>query len=689
MAVLAVAAAAAIGELRHRADQSREAQSLLARLETGVNRLDNLAWLALAERGVSPDLAHSAESIRGQTDRMLADLDSLSPGIQAFHRIREQYRSYVSALDNELRLVSEGKPAEAQRANAERGGAASDEFSKLVREASEVHGDRARRATRQANVGSAAVLTAAAILIGLLLWRYDRARREAHSFAVEGKALQASEERFRALVQNASDAIVIVDPQGRIQYATASATRVLGRSPEELLGKGISDVANPEDAAKVQGLLARCVRRPERLASGEFRLHLGATPSRQIEAIGNNQLGNPSIGGIVMTCRDVSERKRTGEQMQRAAALAAVGQLASGAAHNFNNILAVIIGRAELLARQIEGEAVHRGLEIILKAAQDGSATVRRLQAFTRKKAQDVAQPVVVDDLLRDVAEFTRPRWGDDARARGVDYEVVLDLGSAPSAVKASASELREVFTNLAINALDAMPGGGSLAVRSSVEGGQVVVSIADTGLGMSDEVRQRIFEPFYTTKGLAGSGLGLAVSYGIIERHGGTIEVQSEPGSGSVFMVALPVCEPVAEKSVPSSVARRSGVRALVVDDEAMVREMLAEMLGELGFEVISAASGPEGLSRLEGAEYDFVFTDLSMPGMDGWSVARRVREMRPRAHVILVTGYGDTVNLADERARMVDAVISKPFTLTELDSAIRHCGPRSAVTSGMERIS
>src|SRR5216683_2813027 len=367
------------------------------------------------------------------------------------------------------------------------------------------------------------------------------------------------------------------------------------------------------------------------------------------------------------------------QQMVQAERLSALGEMAAGVAHDFNNLLAVVVGRSELLLARGQEPDVTRDVEIIRQAAWDGAHTVRRIQEFTRTRQTRPAGRVDIPELLRDVVELTRSRWKDEAQSRGVSYEVRVEGGPALPVAGISA-ELREVFMNLLINGLDAMPGGGQFVFRVSSDAGTVTIAAADTGCGMSDEIRWRVLEPFFTTKGSRGTGLGLAVSWGIVKRHGGTIEIESSPGVGSIFMVRLPVSaeEPTAEarESVPRTVG---AAHVLVIDDEPEVRSVLREMLMSFGYTVVEAASGEEGLACCESAPVDVILTDISMPGMSGWDVADACRRRFPHVPLGFVTGWGDRLDQETTLRSGVRFVLSKPFGPLDVQALVAGVLPPS----------
>jgi signal transduction histidine kinase/ActR/RegA family two-component response regulator len=356
------------------------------------------------------------------------------------------------------------------------------------------------------------------------------------------------------------------------------------------------------------------------------------------------------------------------DHMVRTEKLRALGEMAAGVAHDFNNLLAIIVGRAELLLRHAPEPELARGLETIRQAGLDGAQTVRRIQEFTRTRRTRPFRQVDLLDVVREVVEMTRPRWKDEAQRRGVAYEVGIEGGSVQW-VAGRPEELREVFTNLLANALEAMPGGGRLVFRGGTEGSTAVVSVRDTGVGMSAETARRVFEPFFTTKGPQGSGLGLSVVWGIVTRHGGTVEVDSRPGEGSTFTVRLPAARSLPEPPAGSADARPARpARVLVVDDEVAVREVLRDLLRGEGYSVVDAADGRSGLALCETEPIDLVLSDVSMPGMSGWEVAEACHTRFPHVPVGLITGWGDSLDPAELARHGVRFILAKPFEAGEV---------------------
>ena len=374
-----------------------------------------------------------------------------------------------------------------------------------------------------------------------------------------------------------------------------------------------------------------------------------------------------------------AEQERIREQFSQMEKLSALGELASGVAHDFNNTLAGILGRAQLMLRTNDPEKISRGLNIIIKCAEDGAKTVKRIQDFARQRRDHDFEPVSIDQILFDVSEVTRPRWKDRAEASNIQISLDLQIRSKAK-VMGDESELREVLVNMVLNAVDAMPSGGQLTLAAEDVEDSVVVSVGDTGTGMAPDVTSRIFDPFFTTKGKAGMGLGLAVSFGIIRRHEGSVEVESEVGAGTKFKISLPkakvgedsvLLEPERPKLVnekPNAIAARTfdhnQPKILVVDDEEGVRELLRDLLEGEGFRVYLAPGSREALSLFEVHQFDGVFTDVGMPGMSGWELAHAIRQRNETIPIAVITGWGEAVGSNEQKEARVDWVIAKPFT-------------------------
>lgn len=366
---------------------------------------------------------------------------------------------------------------------------------------------------------------------------------------------------------------------------------------------------------------------------------------------------------------DVTKKKAFADKILRKEKLAALGTMAGGVSHDFNNLLMAILGNIQLMLPRVQDEEVRRRLENIEKAVHDGSHTVRRLQKFTERERETQAAVVVdVCEAIRDVVEWTRPRWKDGMEKAGHIIRFELDLAPECSA-SIHASDLREVLTNLIFNAVEAMPEGGGISIRSRVGGESVVVEVSDTGIGMSREVAAKIFDPFYSTKGVGNSGLGLSVSWSLVARNGGELLVRSKPGKGSTFIIRLP--RAATNKSASASGAARDDSRTyrlLVVDDDENIMGILRDMLRLKGHRVKGTHDAREALELLDNEEFDLVLTDLGMPVVSGWEVARCAKEKNPKTPVILITGWGAQYEEDDLASKGVDTVLAKPLSWDKL---------------------
>jgi signal transduction histidine kinase len=391
----------------------------------------------------------------------------------------------------------------------------------------------------------------------------------------------------------------------------------------------------------------------------------------------------------------LEELQKTQQQSIRQERLRALGEMAGGVAHSFNNSLTPILGFSDLLLDRPENlenrGMVRLRLEMIRAAAQDAATMVRRLREFYRnRQAGELLVPANLNQVIGQAISLTQPRWKDQALAAGVDIRVVTELQDLPPFV-CNEADARECLINLIFNSVDAMPDGGTIQVRTSTEDDHIIVRVSDTGAGMTEEVRLRCLEPFFSTKGKRGSGLGLATVYGFVQRHRGTIDVESESGKGTTFILRLPVQngpKPGDKKpeTAPKAAATpgRGGEhdqqaaggprpkRVLVVDDEPLVRGVITAYLTCDGHVVEAAVDGRDGLERFRAGKFDLVLTDKAMPEMNGERLSMLIKELAPDMPIILLTGFEDFVNANGEQPKSVDLVLAKPLTLDDLRAAI-----------------
>ena len=475
---------------------------------------------------------------------------------------------------------------------------------------------------------------------------------------------------LKNILESAREAIYALDVEGNYKWCNQAMLDLTGYSHDEFIGRNFLERVHEDDRLmRLERFAATLGGEPQRYES-RYIAHDGAVRYALVNSAPIIVDGQTT--GVLGIAHDITEQKQERDRAARADKLRALGQLASGVAHDFNNSLAAILGRAQLILRRVKDEELIRSLGIIVTAAEDAASTVRRIQTFARKSLATEMELLDVSALLRDAVEITRTRWQNEARAAGRSVEVSLNAVDG-SLTRGNASELREVFVNLIVNAVDAMPQGGQLTICCRRKADRLHLRFADTGTGMKEEVRERIFEPFYTTKGVQGTGLGLAVSYGIVERHHGMISVTSELGEGTTFHIDLPLAE-MSESSVirEEMTMQTSSLSVLVVDDEEVVRETLAEMLTDLDHKVVTADCGRDAVEKVTSDDFDLVFTDLAMPEMDGWETAREIRKQKPQLPVVLVTGYGATAQPPSGEVDLVAGIIGKPFDFDQVTGTI-----------------
>lgn len=358
----------------------------------------------------------------------------------------------------------------------------------------------------------------------------------------------------------------------------------------------------------------------------------------------------------------------------------AIGDLASGVAHDFNNLLGIIYGRAQLLQLRATDQKIKNDLDVILKAAMDGAETVKRLQDFAKKKVDDNASAIDVNLIIEDVIHLTQTKWKDIAHQKGINIEIIREFDKLPI-VFGSGSELREILTNLILNAVDAMPKGGIIKITTKNLDRLYSISVEDTGVGIPSEALPKIFNPFYTTKGERGTGLGLAMVKTLVAKRQGDIQVQSEVGVGTKFTITFPkqnVDKSLLFEKIDAPEIQKIGNKdqysVLIIDDEEEIRYLLAEILQQANYKVAIAKDGKDGLEKFRKESIDIVFTDLGMPDLNGWEVAKEIKKLNPSTPVVLISGWGRDLKDQDLTNTGVDFLASKPFHIDEIFQILAH---------------
>ncbi|HZP40719.1 MAG TPA: ATP-binding protein [Candidatus Binatia bacterium] len=470
---------------------------------------------------------------------------------------------------------------------------------------------------------------------------------------------------------------ILVDLDGRVQYAAPPILDMLGQPSDGTIGTPIADLARlpglaplaaPEPFPDKPELLT--VEHPD----GAVRLvrhqacALFDAAGRRIGTLHTLRDETAVGAGSDELARKSRELDEARARLTRAQHLKALGELSAEVAHEFGNLLQAIGLQAAALRRQASlPEPVMRSVWSIKQAVDIGQALTRRLLTFARNSPEDQMSPIDIGRVLRDLVQLLEPRINMSGRS----VRMELSLPPLPE-VRGNENKLTEAFLNLFLNAMDAMPDGGTLRVSAAERSGEIRIAVHDTGKGMTPEEVSRAFDPFFTTKP-GGTGLGLSTVYGVVRAHGGSVFVESEPGKGTTVFVSLPTTTPpeVGRRIVPRLPLREAG-RVLVVDDHPTVREATSELLATQGYEVETAGSVAEALAALRRGRFSVVVTDVGLPDRPGWEVARAVKESSPGTAVLLVTGWGSHFSMEEARARGADMVFEKPVDPDVLLSAV-----------------
>jgi two-component system cell cycle sensor histidine kinase/response regulator CckA len=503
------------------------------------------------------------------------------------------------------------------------------------------------------------------------------------------QALRESEERFRALIENSSDFILLASASGIVRYLSPSAERIIGARAHELIGRHHTELIHPEERDAQARLIDAVVRGESQVATPSFRFEAADGRRIVLEGTAKNMLGDPRVKALVINYRDVTLRVRLEEELLESRKLESIGHLAGGIAHDFNNILTGILAHAQLALMGLdEGSRVRPKVEEVINQARRAANLTSQLLSFARKQIMK-PKPTNLNDFVSDSLHLLEPLLGDA-------IEIVTELEPELGTVEVDPSRFQQVLVNLAINARDAMTNGGTLTITTrnhprpvdskdadpmtgedprcdaGLPLGEVMLAVSDTGVGMDENTLARLFEPFFTTKGGGrGTGLGLATCQGIVKQAGGRIEVVSGPG-GTTFQVYLKRVNRRASKEPPAlaiSPTPGGDEVVLLVEDEAAVLTSMTEWLSRLGYTLLVASDGQSALElvRRHAGPIHVVIADVVLPKLSGPALVQELRSLRPRLKVIYISGY------ARQGIPAGEILISKPFELAELAAKLR----------------
>jgi PAS domain S-box-containing protein len=506
--------------------------------------------------------------------------------------------------------------------------------------------------------------------------------------------LVRSREYFQSLIEQARDLITVVTEDGCIVYQSPAIARVLGRSPESSIGHALYEIVIEPDVARLREMLESVFAGNTAPPGGEFQVRHADGTARILDIVASRVPSEGMTRRAVLNSRDVTERRQAeealrarDEQLRQAMKMEAIGRLAGGIAHDFSNVLTVIDGACEKLQDEIAaGEAVSSGeVDTILSNSRRAASLTRQLLAFSRQQTLS-PQPLDMGQLIGRAGRLLKQLIGE---------HIALSVDIAPElpAVEADPVQIEQVLMNLAINARDAMAGGGSLQLtlaKAIVDdafaerhppmppGSYVLLTVSDTGCGMSELTKARAFEPFYTTKGLQGTGLGLSTVYGIVKQSGGYIWLSSIPGEGTTFRIFMPPTDaaPVSQDMPQPAAAVRPGVLGtiLLTEDDHDVRVMLAAFLNGAGHTVIEAHGPDDAVAKAAAFEghIDLLLTDVVMPGGSGRELADRLTAVRPEVQLLYMSGYPEYGGSSGSVLEPGVPFLAKPFTRATLLSTI-----------------
>jgi PAS domain S-box-containing protein len=500
------------------------------------------------------------------------------------------------------------------------------------------------------------------------------------------KALRESEEMSRSMLDNAAMGVYLLQDK-KFLYVNPTFEKIIGYTSEELVGRDAINYVHPNDRGTVR---TKAVENLKGISSLPYEFRVLRKDGRQIWVIERvasiKYKGRRAVIASFMETTEhrkaqvelehaYEELKKAHEHMVQTEKLRAMGEMASGIAHDFNNMLAVILGRTQLLMDDVKDKKVKKAMQIIENAALDAAKTVKRLQESARKRPERAFEQLVVNQVVEDVLTMIEPRLTELEQTKRITIKVEKELEKVEM-ISGDAAELREALLNILFNATDAMPNGGKLTVKIWQDNEWVQISIKDTGVGIPEKIKNRIFEPFFTTKASKGSGLGLSVTYGIIARHGGMIKFDSVVDQGTTFYIKLPLAVETAKKEIKKGKAvKANSANILAVDDEPEVLKALVMNLEHLGHWVKGFTSGAEAIKAFKDGNYNLVITDLGMPEVSGWDVTHAIKEIKPDTPVLMITGWA--LELDEDQKKIVDGIIAKPFSRDSISSAIAQVFP------------
>ncbi len=500
---------------------------------------------------------------------------------------------------------------------------------------------------------------------------------------IERKLIE-SELRYRTLIEDVIDIVFMMDKELNIISINPACQKIFECSKEDAMKGNLYELIYEADRGMIIDYFKRSFSSKRELIEAlEFRIRTERGNIKYAEMNAKVNYGKDDdviqIEGVI---RDITERKKIEQKLYQMDKLNALELQSNGIAHEFNNILGIILGYLNILRLRLgdPNQKVSDALNIIEKAAKDGATIVDKIQQFSKTKPENEGTiPVDMFDVINEAVEFTIPRWESEAQLKGIEYEVITDnLVDSRYYVKCNPSELREVIVNIINNSIDAMPDGGKIEFSAKTDNESVVISISDDGMGIKEEFKDKIFDPFFTTKDVKRSGLGLSVVHSIVKRYDGVINIDSCWGKGTTIHIKMPLClRELTKTKKKEGLVSDYKADILIIEDEEVILDMMKIILEKRGHKVFIAKDSNDGMKMYENNKYDVVLCDLAMPKVNGWRVAKYIKDIdairkMTKTPFVLITGYELDMDNLNYRKAGVDFILKKPLEFDELNKMI-----------------
>jgi len=492
------------------------------------------------------------------------------------------------------------------------------------------------------------------------------------------KAIEQSEIKYKKLISNISDVIVVIDKNGKIAYKSTNIKKHFGWDPEELIGKDALYTCHPDDYERIYAEMERLLIDNNLQVRLEMDYRCKDGTYKPIELTAISLIDDPIINGIIANYKDISERKKAEKAIVETQRLGAIGEMSSAIAHDFNNSLQSIFGNLELAIMNLENNhQCHRFLESIKIATTDAATRVKLLQRFAgTSKTREEYFELDINQLIKDVIIQSRPMWKNGPEKKGVTIYLEAIYGDTKN-IMGSEGELRSVLYNMIKNSVEAMPNGGTITLSTYSENNHSCIQLNDNGIGMNEETKSRMFQPFFTTKGFeSGRGMGMSGAYSIVKEHSGNIYVkETAANKGTTIIIEIPEKEKIEKPEELKEQKSSSGnkLNILWIDDEKAIRDIAIEMIEVLGHSGKVLSTADEAMEIINNEEFDLVLTDIGMPGMNGWELADKIKDIwGNQIKIGVVSGWGDQISSDEMEKHGVSLILAKPFGIDDFENLI-----------------